>query len=81
MTDPSNEPVQVDSPLWRRLEMPIEGRCNECGHWTERRDYDNDIWLCESCNDELARGQEEDHRLDSPAHGQAADINKYRFEP
>lgn len=79
MTD--NDPVQVDSPLRNRLLMPLEGNCEECNAWTERRDYDNDIWLCEACNDELVRGQAEDHRLDSPTHGQARDINKYRFEP
>ncbi len=68
MPDPSNEPIQVDSPLWNRLLMPLEGECEECNAWTERRDYDNDIWLCESCNAELVRGQAEDHRLDAPTH-------------
>lgn len=56
------------SPLWDRLLKPTQGKCFECGYDTEDWDTDNEDWCCEDCGHELARQQEEDHRLDDPRH-------------
>ncbi len=85
--DPSNDPVQRGSSLWNRLAIQTDdcgdasGYCSECGYETERYDEADGDWVCVDCNAALVREQEEDRRLDSPTHGQAADINKYRYEP
>lgn len=45
---------------------PASGLCVECGLKTEDRHIGD--WMCDDCNDRLNQGQEQDHRLDSPAH-------------
>lgn len=74
--DPTNAAVQVGSPLWHRLLKPTHGQCAECGHDTE--DRHDDEFVCDGCNAEIVRGQENDKRLDSPSHRQAEWINVQR---
>ena len=70
--DPSNQPVQRDSPLWARLTVyePDFGNCAECFRecGPEQYDKENDDFICDDCHDEIVRGQREDERLDSPIH-------------
>lgn len=58
--------IDQSSPLYKRLQMPIEGRCVDCDCWTENRDYENDEWICEACNAKTVAAQELDKRLDDP---------------
>jgi len=63
------------SVLWLRLLKSVEGVCAECGTVTECFDEENNDWICDFCLLKISEGQERDHYLDDPRHGQAAEIN------
>ncbi len=76
LVDDSNEPVQVGSPLWNRL--TLVDHCSGCGCEAAEWNDENEDYICDDCRRASARGQREDERLDSPRHGQAAEINRKR---
>ena len=60
------------------VQTPALGYCLECGEETECFDEENADWCCKFCRCKIVAGQERDHFLDDPRHGQAAEINRGR---
>lgn len=74
---PRRTRVAQMSILTRRWNHPVYELCSVCGHPTSFRTHEN-VPLCSACEDVQNGPAPDDHRLDSPVHGQARDINKER---
>lgn len=58
--------------------MSADPKCQKCREFLDEDEIEkieDGVELCDSCNDDLLRGEAMDRMLDDPRHGQAANLN------